>query len=92
MSIKNGKVNPLNVLGERKCDFPAHHFHYRTINKYTPAFINLLDRWIYENLNGRYYIGQGINLVDNSIVYTTQLGFENEKELSFFSLACPLLN
>jgi hypothetical protein len=91
MSIKNGKVNPLNVLGERKCSFPAHHFSYVTINKYTPAYTALLDRWIYENLNGRYYIGQGIDILDNTVVYTTQVGFELDKESSFFSLACPHL-
>lgn len=92
MALKNGKVNPLNVLGIRKVEFPAHHFHYKTIAKYTPSFQSTIDRWIYDNLNGRYYIGQSVDLVDNTIVFTTKIGFEVEKELSFFNLACPVLS
>jgi len=89
MALKNGKVNPLNVLGLRRVDFPAHHFIYTLIPKYTPQYMNKLDLWISQNLNGRYYVGQSINLIDNTIVFVTKIGFENEKELSFFKLACP---
>jgi hypothetical protein len=92
MSLKTGKINPLNVLEERKCNFPAHHFHYISIEKYSPGFVSTLNRWIYDNLNGRYYVGPSISLINNSIVYNTSIGFENEKELSFFSLACPHLS
>lgn len=93
MAIKNGKVNPLNVLGLRKVDFPAHHFVYSNVPKYNPAYSAKLDEWIRQNLNGRYYIGQYLDLAsDKSIIYTTRIGFENEKELSFFKLACPDLN
>ncbi len=91
MALKNGKVNPLNVLGLRRVDFPAHHFVYTSLPKYSPTYIGRLDHWIYANLNGRYYIGQSIDLIDNTIVYSTKLGFEVEKELSFFNLACPVL-
>ena len=91
MALKNGKVNALNALGLRKVDFPAPHFHYTTLSKYTPTVYKSIDSWIYNNLNNRYYVGQGISLVDNSIVYVTKIGFEQEKELSFFKLACPHL-
>jgi hypothetical protein len=89
MALKNGKVNPLNVLGLRKVAFPAHHFVYTVIPKYNPSYTSKLDSWIDQNLNGRYYIGQSIDLIDNTIVFVTKIGFENEKELSFFKLACP---
>lgn len=88
MALKNGKVNPLNVLGLRRVDFPAHHFVYTEISKYNPQFLNKLDTWINQNLNGRYYVGQYIGIIDNTIVFTTRIGFEQEKELSFFKLAC----
>lgn len=91
MLTKTGKINPLNVLGERKCSFPAHHFSYIKINRYSPSLVSLLDRWIYENLNGRYYIGQNIDIIDNIVIYNTEIGFEIEKESSFFNLACPHL-
>jgi hypothetical protein len=89
MALKNGKVNKLNTLGLRKVTFPAHHFHYTNIAKFTPSYLKRIDTWIYNNLNHRYYIGQGVDLIDNTIVFVTKIGFEQEKELSFFKLACP---
>jgi hypothetical protein len=91
MALKNGKVNPLNALGLRKCKFPAHHFHYIILPKYTPMLYKGIDKWIYTNLNGRYYVGQTVDIVDNSIVYVLKIGFEQEKEVSFFKIACPYL-
>ena len=92
MTLKAGKVNPLNVLDLRKVSFPAHHFHYTIVPKYSPIFYKTLDQWIYSNLNSGYYIGQAIDLIDNTIVFVTKIGFEQEKELSFFKLACPHLS
>lgn len=92
MALKAGKVNALNVLDLRKVSFPAHHFHYTSISKYSPIHYKNLDQWIYSNLNSRYYIGQAVDIVDNTIVFVTKIGFEQEKELSFFKLACPHLS
>lgn len=89
MALIHGKVNPLNVLGIRKVTFPAHHFAYTCIQKWTPYETKKIDRWIYQNLNGRYYIGQHVELVDNVIVYTTKIGFEQESDLVYFMFACP---
>lgn len=91
MALKNGKPNALNALGIRKVAFPAHHFYYTTVPKYNLSVYENINAWIYQNLNGRYYIGQAIELIDNSIVYVTKIGFEQEKELSFFNLACPFI-
>ncbi len=91
MALKNGKVNALNALSLRKVAFPAHHFYYTLLPKYTPTYQKAIDSWIYNNLNSRYYIGQAVDLVDNTIVFATKIGFEQEKELSFFKLACPHL-
>jgi hypothetical protein len=92
MSLKNGKPNSLNYFNIRRVDFACPHFKYTTIERYNPSTIRLLDNWIKTNLNNRYYIGQGIALDNtNTIVYTTRIGFESEKELSFFTIACPHL-
>lgn len=92
MALKNGKPNSLNFFGMRRVDFAAPHFKYTSIDKYNPALIKNLDTWIKQNLNNRYYIGQGIALDNtNTIVYNTRIGFESEKELSFFTIACPHL-
>jgi len=92
MALKNGKPNPLNYFGLRKVKFASPHFKYTSIERYTPNYGKNLDFWIQKNLNNRYYIGQSI-AVDhtNTIVYTTRIGFESEKELSFFTIACPHL-
>jgi hypothetical protein len=92
MSLKNGKPNPLNYFDLRRVEFACPHFKYTTIEKYNPTLIKNIDSWIKKNLNNRYYVGQGIALDNtNTIVYTTRIGFESEKELSFFTIACPHL-
>jgi hypothetical protein len=93
MALKTGKPNQLNYFDLRKVDFACPHFKYTTIDKYNPNLIRQLNRWIKQNLNHRYYIGQGIELDNNNtIIYNTTIGFENEKELSFFTIACPHLD
>jgi hypothetical protein len=92
MALKTGKPNALNYFGLRRVEFACPHFKYTTIEKYNPTLIKSIDSWIRKNLNNRYYVGQGITLDNtNTIVYVTRIGFESEKELSFFTIACPLL-
>lgn len=91
MNLRN-KINPLNALDIRKVDFPAVHFHFVQISKRTPHVIKQVDNWIYDNLNGRYYIGSDIDLDNlNVICYVTKIGFENPKEVTFFKIACPYI-
>jgi hypothetical protein len=92
MALKNGKPNPLNYFDIRRVEFAAPHFKYTSIDKYNPTLVKTLDYWIKHHLNNRYYIGQSLALDHtNTIIYTTKIGFESEKELSFFTIACPLL-
>jgi hypothetical protein len=92
MALKNGKPNPLNYFGLRRVEFAAPHFKYAVLDKYSPAFIKNIDSWIKQHLNNRYYLGQDISLDNtNTVIYTTRIGFESEKELSFFTIACPYL-
>jgi hypothetical protein len=92
MALKTGKPNALNYFGLRRVEFACPHFKYTTIEKYNPSIIKNIDAWIKKNLNNRYYVGQSITLDNtNTIVYVTRIGFESEKELSFFTIACPHL-
>lgn len=92
MAIRNGKPNPLNYFNLQRVEFACPHFKYTTIDRYNPGLSKQIDSWIRKNLNNRYYIGQGITLdKNNSIVYITQIGFESEKDISFFTIACPYL-
>ena len=92
MALKNGKPNPLNYFNLRRVDVVCPHFKYTSVDKYTPTLVKSINQWILFNLNSRYYIGQGITLDNtNTIIYNTRIGFESEKELSFFTIACPYL-
>ena len=92
MALKNGKPNPLNYFEMRSVKFACPHFKYTSVDKYNPFNLRCLDDWIKNNLNNRYYIGQGMILDHtNTIVYNIRIGFESEKELSFFKIACPHL-
>lgn len=78
----------------RKFKVPAPHFEYICL----PQKYNLeqsLSNWINENLKGRYYIGKSLEVdtkdASSSIVTQIRVGFEDPKELSYFTLACPLL-
>jgi hypothetical protein len=87
MNLKNEKVNHLNALGIRQVEFPAHHFVYTHLNNFNSIKVFKIKKWIEYNLKGRYYIGQNLSLTDNVFVYNTLIGFENEKELTFFKIA-----
>lgn len=83
--------NPLSFFGIRKLKVPPGHFEYIVL----PMHYNLEDalvRWIDDHLKGRYYIGKTIS-VDSSKLVTNaiKIGFEDPKELSYFTLACPHL-
>ena len=83
--------NVLNFFGIRKMKVPHPHFEYMVI----PQKYNLevsLDKWITQNLRGRYYLGTTLAVAEvNGLDTRLKVGFEDAKELSYFTLACPLL-
>tara|TARA_B100000925_G_C21948749_1_gene447955 strand:+ start:146 stop:424 length:279 start_codon:yes stop_codon:yes gene_type:complete len=85
------KPNVLNFFGIRKMKVPPPHFEYMVI----PQKYNLevsLDKWITQNLRGRYYLGTTLAVAEiNGLDTRLKVGFEDAKELSYFTLACPLL-
>ena len=85
------KTNPLNLFNIRKLKVPPAHFEYISI----PMTYNLEDalvKWIEDHLSGRFYVGRTLGLDKDSTVSTLiKVGFEDAKELSYFTLACPHL-
>jgi hypothetical protein len=82
--------NALNFFKARQMKILPPHFDVVS----QPLIYNLEDsvaRWIEQNLKGRYYIGKGVELKDNTIQTVLRIGFENPKEASYFMLACPHL-
>lgn len=91
--LKHGEANPLNIFGLRQLTHCPPHFERVQFDLRTSE--KTLTDWIYENLEGRFYIG----VVDvarsrtNNITARQQVvAFENASESSYFSLFLPQLN
>jgi len=83
--------NPYNLFKIRNLSVPGPHLEYINI----PLKYNMqtsVEKWIVENLKGRFYIGKAVSVNnDNKVDTTLKIGFEESKELSYFTLACPYL-
>ena len=91
--LKHGEVNPLNVHGLRQLDWCPPHFERVTFE----TFVNekMISSWIYENLSGRFYVGDidvartpGGKVIDRQ----TLVAFEQASESTYFSLFLPQIN
>ena len=92
--LKHGEANPLNIFGLRQLTHCPPHFEQVQFDLYV-ATKNLTD-WIYENLEGRFYIGQiTVTKYPNTAKPTfikTVVGFEHPSEATYFSMFLPQLN
>lgn len=84
--------NALNLFEVRRSKVPVPHYEYITI-PHTYNVEEALNKWILQNLKGRYYVGKGVEVSEktNRIETSMRVGFEEGKELAYFMLACPLL-
>lgn len=89
--LKLKKPNALDFYGLRQPQNAPRHFEYINI----PIQYNLentIKRWIVSHLKGRFFVGKtAIFTKNNKIEEYLQIGFEDSKELSYFTLACPHL-
>jgi hypothetical protein len=84
-------INPLDVLKKRKLSYMPSHFLKFKVSEMD--FIDShLENWIFNKLKGRFAINK-IPMIsqDNKLKVSIVVGFENQKELTFFMLACPYL-
>lgn len=90
MALVRGQVNPLNVLGLRRLTFIPDNFA-KISSKNTEQF-DAIDQWIYQRLDSRYCIKRSYILdQDNKLTEVLEIGMEDPKELSMFTLGCPHL-
>ena len=82
--------NPLNIHYKRKLDFLPSFFETTNI-KQRYNLVDSISKWIEGNLKGRYYVGEKWITVNDRTEKRIVVGFEREKELSYFALACPHL-
>lgn len=93
----NGKeINLLNVHGMRQLKFCPPHFTQIIISsEVSKLSIKEFKDWLYENLQGRFYIGH-IDTPRNPdtrlFSRDTVIAFEIAEEASYFSLILPNLS
>ena len=89
--MKVKEPNALNFFEIRRSLLPPPYFEYILL----PTRYNLeqsLVKWIELHLKGRFYVGKSVAVNgSNNIEQMTKVGFEEAKELSYFTLACPYL-
>jgi hypothetical protein len=91
MSLVKGSVNPLNVLSARRLHYMPKHFAVMSISE--TYQIDMIDTWIYQNLDSRYAITKSLKVdLNNKLVEIHEIGVEDAKELTMLSLSCPYLD
>ena len=83
--------NPLNIFNLRQVKSAPPHFDYINIPlKYNLE--NSLAKWIKNHCKHRFYLGKSV-VLDNErkMVNVLTVGFEENKDMSYFMLACPHL-
>jgi hypothetical protein len=84
-------LNPTDVLKIREVKSIPPHFSKIKISDNEKFDHNLLD-WIKTKLKGRYYIASFPAIDSNDrLKISAFVGFEEQKELTYFMLACPYL-
>lgn len=94
--LKHGEINPLNVHDLRRLDWCPPHFERIILDQMSDP--KVLTDWIYENLEGRFYLGPiDVKVSDHTDLRSdkkyfnrqTLIAFELASEGSYFSLCLP---
>jgi hypothetical protein len=84
-------LNPLDVLNAREMKTLPPHFSKARISNDRDYDFRILD-WIKSKLKGRYCVVTYPSVDSNNKFKTSAfVGFEEQKELTYFMLACPYL-
>jgi len=83
-------INPLDHLDKRKLDWIPVHFFKSRLNYLSD--VEKINDWIKYRLKGRYCLVTLPHIdKDEKTKSATFVAFEEEKELTYFMLACPYL-
>ena len=84
------ELNPLEVLRSRELKTMPPHFTKMQVSD-SDRIDRRLSEWVKTNTSGRYCINAYPAAKDKTFKSVTYVGFEEEKELTYFMLACPYL-
>jgi hypothetical protein len=83
---------PLNFYEARQLKVLPEYFESIDLSMSIYNLEDTIIKWIDNNLNGRYFVAKATALdSNNQYANIIKVGFENPKELSYFTLACPHL-
>jgi hypothetical protein len=84
-------LNPIDVLKQRKLKtMPPHFSQFKLAD--VDCLLGEFEDWIGTKLKGRYCIVRSPNIdQDGRCKSSTFVAFEDQKELTYFMLACPHL-
>ena len=84
-------LNPLDVLRSRSLSHIPPHFSKMKVSNHELGF-GQIEGWVKVKLKGRYAITQ-MPAIDpqGHLKNATFIAFEDQKELTYFMLACPHL-
>lgn len=86
-NFENIDLNALDVLNKREIKFLPVHFRSTTVNDF---YQDKVRQWVKTKLRGRFCIAKIPRVNDNDkLGAQTVIAFEDEKELTYFMLACP---
>lgn len=93
--LKYNEANPLDVFGLRQLDHCPPHFEVITFD--LRANLKDLTDWIYENLSGRFFVGDHFAADADSqepgrLKMQKAIAFERHEEASYFGLFLPNIN
>lgn len=92
--IKHGEANPLNVFDLRQLSICPPHFEKIVFDLRTN--VKDISDWIYENLSGRFYIGDTFipnpDSPTSALMIQKLVAFERHEEASYFGLFLPTIN
>ena len=88
--LKHGEINPLSVFGLRQMDHCPPHFSRVPFDIQTTEK-NISD-WIWENLEGRFWLGDYFKNEDDRTTMCKCVAFELHSEASYFSLFLDKIN
>lgn len=89
--LKHNEVNPLSVFGLRRMEHCPPHF--------SPVRFDIrvnekqITDWIWENLDGRFYVGDHYSESGNgNFISQKMVAFEEPGEASYFALVLDTIN
>jgi len=83
-------LNPTDVLKIREVQYAMPHFSKIKISD-SERFDYNIKNWIKTKLTGRYFITSFPAVSEGKLKVSTFVGFEEQRELTYFMLACPYL-